>query len=613
MRIRWYSWLSIFVILVVAGEGFALLLAAQDVSAISVIVRWTARVAASGWVVFALVRFHEQRWVRRLTLAIVMTVIAALLALLCRALDASSALVAVLGAYGMGMGFYLGAAAIRALLSPGMPVLGVARTLVDEAMRMKVPLVFIVALVLLVPVLPLSMDPAEKLQYRLQSFLSWSLIAVSLLLSLMTVFLAVGTVSSEISGRQIYLTLTKPLGRAQYLLGKWLGVALLNLLLVGVAGGGIFVFTLLLAQQSATSATDRAAAQEQVLTARQTIKPIGIDPSPPDPPGFTQRLRDRLAELQRQDPDRFGEPGTSPQNVSREAQRAVFEDVRGQWYTLGPRVTRTYRFVGLGDVTGQTLQLRLKPQSGRTPDPGRAHLRIEVNGELYRHPTEAMMAGDHVKLVRGTAQVLNIPTERVNSEGELAVTLTNPPVNGEDQPSIHFNTTDGMELLYQVGGFGANLARGMAMTWVRLCFVGALGIAAGSLLGFPVASVLCLLIYITAMSSGFLIDSIGQYAGVSADAWASPLAMLDELYNSFAGGQVVAGLKVIVSLIGSAFLLLVPSFDQYDAAPLISEGRVVPLTTLGSAVLWIGVIWSGVVALIGYNFFRRRELAEVIV
>ena len=613
MRIRWHTWLIVFITLAAAGEGFGALLTAQGLPVAGELVRWAGRLLISGWIVFALIRFHEVPWVRRLTAIIAMTLAAALVTLFFRALGATNGVYAALGAYGMALTLYLGVLAIRTMLSPGWAVLGVARTLIDEAMRMKVPLVFIVAMLLLVPVLPLAMDPSEKLQYRLQSFLSWSLILVSLLLSLMTVFLSVMSVSNEIDRRRIYLTLTKPLSRGQYLLGKWLGVALLNLVLVAVAGGGIYGFTWLLAKQSATSKADRAAVDQQVLTARRTIQPIGIDPAKPNPPGYGQRIAAQLEKMRRQNPDRFGKPG-SPRNATPPgAMQEVFQTVRDKWYTLDPRETTEYRFTGLGDVKGERVQLRLKPQSGETLDPGRLHLRITINGKLYRHPTKQMMAGERIKLIRGTAQVLDVPTERINAEGELVVTMTNPALNGRNQPSIFFNTTDGMQVLYQVGGFGGNLARGLAMTWVKLCFVGALGIAAGALLSFPVASVLCLLVFVTAMSSGFLVESINQYGQAGGATWAEPIAMLQILGANLLSGQVWAALKPIVSLVGSGFMLLVPAFDQYDPAPLISEGELVSFAKVGSALLWVGVIWSGVIGLGGFLLFRRRELAQVTV
>jgi len=53
--------------------------------------------------------------------------------------------------------------------------LAVAHTLVKEASRIKISLVFIVLLLLILPLLPLGLDPANPLRYRVQTFISRSI------------------------------------------------------------------------------------------------------------------------------------------------------------------------------------------------------------------------------------------------------------------------------------------------------------------------------------------------------------------------------------------------------------------------------------------------------
>jgi len=610
MRMRWPIWLLILAVILAAGEGFGWLLRAQGNAELGIGVQWVGRLVTAGWIVFALVRWKEMPWVRRLSFVIITTLVAGLVALLCLGLDARGGLWASVGIYAMGVGFYLGTIAIRAVLSVGWPIAGVARTLIDEAMRMKVPMVFIIAVMLLVPVLPLSTDPAEQLQFRLRSFLSWSIFSTSALLSLMTLFLSVGTVTHEIVRRQIFLTMTKPLGRFQYLAGKWLGVTLLNLLLVAVAGTGIYVFTMVLNNQQALSDQDREAVAQQVLTARRTIKPIGLNPAPPNPPDYGQRFRDRLSELQREDPGTYGEQGTPPSRISNAAYQQVIEQVTSDWLSLGPRQQRTYRFTGLSDLPTDQVQLRIKPQSGSTAD-GRVHIGVRAGGKPYEHPY--LMEGPNLELPIGNYQVLEIPTDRIDADGTLSVTISNPVVNGQPQPTLQFNPTDGFQLLYQSGGFAGNLVRAMGLIWVKLCFISVLGLAAGSQLGFPVASVLCLLIYLTALASGYLAESIASYTVVHSSSTEELLQTPVAIFNLLAAGSVGTAFKVLVSVIGRLFLWLVPSFDYYAPAPLIADGQLISYRRLGSGLLLIGVVWSGLAALVAWLIFRRRELARVTV
>jgi len=151
--------------------------------------------------------------------------------------------------------------------------------------------------------------------------------------------------------------------------------------------------------------------------------------------------------------------------------------------------------------------------------------------------------------------------------------------------------------------------------WVRLAFLAMLGLAAGSFLGFPVASLLCLLVYVAASSSGFINESLSSYAAVSGEThsvgqWvAVPLRVAGQL----GAGEVGEAVKTVIGSVGGLFMLLIPSLSTYDAVNNITDGRLVPPRVVGEAVLWVGVIWTGVVAAIGWWIFRNRELAAVTV
>src|SRR5690606_23738088 len=96
-------------------------------------------------------------------------------------------------------------------------------------------------------------------------------------------------------------------------------------------------------------------------------------------------------------------------------------------------------------------------------------------------------------------------------------TADNP--EGSRPATIAFVPGDGLQMLYRVGSFEANLARGMTMLWLRLGFLAMLGLAASTFLSFPVACLLCLLVYFTSAGSAYLAESLEVYAGsVSADS-----------------------------------------------------------------------------------------------
>jgi ABC-type transport system involved in multi-copper enzyme maturation permease subunit len=109
---------------------------------------------------------------------------------------------------------------------------GIARTTIAEGIRMKLAVVFILLLMLILPTLPIVSHGDGTLKGRVQSFLNYSLTATWVLLSLLTIFMSCSTLANEIKNRQIYSLASKPVPRWKVLLGKWLGIIVLDVALL---------------------------------------------------------------------------------------------------------------------------------------------------------------------------------------------------------------------------------------------------------------------------------------------------------------------------------------------------------------------------------------------
>ncbi len=601
---------------------------------------------------------------------------------------------------------------IRAALAGPRPVFGVARTLIDEAIRMKVALIFIVVLILVVPLLPALIDPELRLQYQMQTFLAWSLMVSSVLLGLMTVFLACATICSEIDRRQIFLTMTKPVSRFEYLLGKWIGIGLLNLLLICVLCGGIYTFAWIL-QETGTprDAADWSALKWQVLTARRSVLPI------PDEASFRAMVQQRKAELFREDSERYALANLTPQDED-----GIRQTLLTRWHTLSPGNPQTFYFRGLENVKAratrarqrreqaqvrrleelamstadqeqaarfnrwarslaealnmrseairlsttaqsaeadeaarlldearelstrglqqwrnaqveagpdlgellnlgpdEVVQLRFKPKTSPRPLNELVRLTLRINDRIIPNDngqTVHELANDNV-------HVLNLPTELASEFGVMAVQIGNqtipasPPAEGErGGVTVSFTPGEGLDVLYRAGSFEGNVLRSALIMWASLLFLAMLGLMAGTFLGFPVACLLSLLIYTTGILSGFLTKSLKYYVPLQADpesAWDQVVTVFGAFWNSLLSGKVWDAFKVVIGLIGKGFVSVIPSFNEYNPVPLLTDGRMVDFGLLASAMLWVGLVGTGICGLIAWSVFRKRELARVMV
>ncbi|MFM8804558.1 MAG: hypothetical protein ACKOK8_11720, partial [Planctomycetia bacterium] len=91
---------------------------------------------------------------------------------------------------------------LRRLLTAGHPVIGVARSIVEEAVGTRLSVLLVMLVVVALPTLPLVLDPGERLAYRVQFFLDGSLSGASVLLALITIALSCTSVCGDIESRR---------------------------------------------------------------------------------------------------------------------------------------------------------------------------------------------------------------------------------------------------------------------------------------------------------------------------------------------------------------------------------------------------------------------------
>jgi len=479
------------------------------------------------------------------------------------------------GACLLGGAFLIGQWLLLIVLSPKLSVFGVARTVLTEAMRMNLSIAFLTALALILAMLPLVVSGDDPLEYRIQQFLGYTLglrlfpPSPMLLLSMLTVLLSCWTLSHEVEHKQVFTVLTKPINRGAYLFGKWLGIVLLNALLVGVVGLAVYGFvTLYMVNLPAKDALDRQNVKDKVLTARMGANPV--------PPG---QVLNRIDEQMQRLIDERGEAYLAERGGEAQVRDEIRKQVLTEWRSLGPFGRSHYReiylFTGLDNVEqyGDTVQLEYKFRASGARQEQRVW--FWAGGRpLSREPQQVAL---------NIRQTLLVPASRIE-DGRLEVGV----INYDPQRSITFVDEQGLRLMYRVDDFTSNFARAVAMIWIKLAFLAALGLAMASFLGFPVAALASMLIFFVAWASGFLAEALTYFGGADENI-----------------------LVKLLKVVGWAFTFLLRQYSRYEPATLLVEGRYIAWTALGGCALWIGVVWTGLAGVVGWLIFRGRELARV--
>lgn len=510
--------------------------------------------------------------------------------------------VSVMGIASLVVAAVVGVASLRAALSVSHPIAAVARVIVEEAVGTRLSILLVMLVLIGLPSLPLVLDADERLSYRLQFLLNWSLSGAFVLLAVVTIAVCCGSICGDISSGRIHLTLSKPLRRWEYLAGKWCGISLLNLLLISLVGIGTYATAQAVRNQPTVDSSDLRAVEEQVLTARKEALPVH-----PRQDEYDELVANEITRIRDEDPAVFD---LDPVN----ARRRIRTTMLYKWHTVSPDVVTSFLFTGLDGVKDKTpvMQLRLKPFA-----PNSAISEAEVQFAIWLNERPfPVKDGNHEDYVLSVNQVhtIEVPTVAINDKGELLVTVANRNrvMPGESRPtSISITPGKGFQLLYRVGSFEANLVRAIIVLWAKLAVISAVALAAASWLGLPVAMLASMIFLAAALASGFLADAIDIYTGVDElrPTFVSMMRLrLGILLDFLLNFQFWSAIKTIGSYAADGFLLLVPDFSEYDSITAAATGKLVTIWDSVAAVLFLGFGYTSLMLVAGWRLLERRDL-----
>ncbi|HIA26945.1 MAG TPA: ABC transporter permease [Planctomycetes bacterium] len=439
----------------------------------------------------------------------------------------------------------------------------VARVLLAEGMRRgAIPIALLILFAGLLA-LPDLLSENRIVEYRVQSLLQYGQAWISVVLMTLTVLLGCGSLSEEIAARRLDVTLTKPVGRGRYLLGKWLGLVLIDGVLLAVA---ISLLLVLIPRCAGEDHLDAIPAADRVV---EPLLPAVTD----------EQVADFLERGRVTDPDRWD--SLSADEAKQRARGALSRSAR----SIQPGSERSYRFeVPPRLPEGSVLALR--PYLGRS-----THRSIGAVLEI--------LSGDQIHgAIVGNAELTEIPLPAGPVEQPLEITIAfkGAVEEGVDLPAILWAGRDSIRLRIPDDSLAANIARSSLMLWLRLAFTAALSTVAVTVLGFPVAT-LSLFIFLVTASTGSLLVIDGSTEVAHAHSHGQ------EVPRSF-GKEVLEAL----ALIGEWVVVALSDWERHDASSTVSTGILVPGSDVLRCLGVIGLLWTGLSLFAGRWLLRRREL-----
>jgi len=464
----------------------------------------------------------------------------------------------------------------------------VARNLIVETLRIRSLVIFVM---IVMGILTVGFgfwlhDSSGLGDQKIQTFLSHSFRFSFNFLSFLTIFVSIASISRDIKRREIYTIVTKPISRGQIYLGKFLGVAVLNLILLAFTGGAIYATTQVLVRTEVKKEDERKRLDELILTARRTIRPTVHGVREED---IRKEAEEATEKEIRERREEYGTPDGRVLKKNREGLlKKKLTEMTNESRSAPMNDKVTFHFSGIQLKGRETDRVYIRYRQEVSPTPPS----LSLFNLWYYGPHPDVFHTEQVFRNRGAIRTVHefpVPGEKVSESGDLYVTYANPRENGPTKVIFPLPTrlqkVHGIEALYVAGSFENNFFRTLLSMYLRLMFLGMLGVAAGGYLSFPVGILVVLVIYVMGMSSGFLVEAMNWQLGTA---------------------RQMSGVSKLI-------MLMFPQFGNYDPVPAIERGKLVEFSVMGRCLFYMLFIKGGVAAFVGYLLFRFREMARVIV
>jgi len=448
-------------------------------------------------------------------------------------------------------------------------VWAIAVNTLKQALRMKVALVFIILLLILLPLMGITLTGDGTAKGRLQVFVSYSLSLTSLLLCLLTILVSVYSLTSDIKDKQIFTVLTKPVRRVQLILGKLLGVILLDVILLFIFSFVIYSIALYLPYYLNVAPSEHKILKNEFFTARAALQPLEDDLS-------DEIEREYKKVLQQRDKTSLTLAKKIKEKITMQKKTAARAVPTGHELILKFHNVKPFD-------PNQNLFVRFKYDVSANPLDLKIYGKWVVGDDRQTVLETPIYSFEQKDLIR-TFHEFEVPADTIAYDNYLAIGFYNDPQFNDTV--VIFEPDEGLEVLYKAGTFTANFAKAALLIMFRLIFLAVLGITAASFLSFPVAILLCMVVFFTAMLSGFVIDSFRTM------------------------GEAVSGFYnfTFTPLVG-----LLPQFDRFNPVKFLASARLLNWSLILEAVGLMVIVKTVLLLLLALWIFSRREVAKITI
>lgn len=460
-----------------------------------------------------------------------------------------------------------------------------------SSMRSHIFQLLLALLLLCIVVIPVSISVGKAEEFIRVSLL-YSLWAVSIILSLSSLWLGCWIMSQDIDNYQIHMVASKPVSRITIWLGKWTGINLINIILLAISAVtiyGIVMFRYQSAGQESRLAerqSERVRAESEKERIRTKIL-VGRRSFHPTRPDFRKIVDEQIKR--------------TVNAAANEGKRLSDDEIAGMRSELLKRLTApveiapgkafVWTFENLPlELNDTGIYLRYRPYLGKISSEDQSNSYwlwqvampfINPENKTFNVYPQALSQQPEM-LMTGVFHEKVLPKGVITPDGKVQIMVTNFDRYGKKH---YYQQADGPQLLVPVTGFVENYLRGMLVMVIQLLLLSGLACALGGILTMPTAIF---------MVCSYLL--FGSFSMILTDSEFYAESAFDHL------GQFIAGV----------LLWGVIPLQRFDVTDLLAGGYLVEYAFIGKLFLKYFVLRGMPLFVAGILLYCVRELGAAV-
>lgn len=371
----------------------------------------------------------------------------------------------------------------------------IAHLTLRHALRSHIFQLLLLVLLLAVVFIPGTVGAGTASDF-IRVTLLYSLSGVSLILALSSLWLGCYTMTHDVDSYQLHMITSKPVSRVTIWLAKWVGVNVINLLLLFLASAVIFVIIQYRFANSEFAPAEKEKIRNEVLVGRRSY----LASKPDYEAQVRERTKQMIARLQSQGV----KLELTPEVLDKMQKAARLEVVSGDSELKAGKV-RAWVFENLPEKIEKPVFFRYRPYIDKVASEGQRVTRVQVLAGLPR----AVNAGEQNQNIFNDDKssynvfynALSAIPEQVQS-GEFHEKVLRPEwnivspdnkifvavFNGDPKGGTQFyQPADGPKLLIEECGFFSNYMRAVTVIAIELLILSGLACAFGGCMSMPTA------------------------------------------------------------------------------------------------------------------------------